>query len=91
MISHSVYGASGTTTKQLLLALGTVPHPKAADPILEALNDPELKNEAGVAGAALAEALVSVDKAAAQQLARKVKEANISREINRKADAVLRR
>jgi HEAT repeat protein len=77
--------------KQLLMALGSVPLPKAADPILEALNDAGLKNEAGVAGAALAEALVSVDKTAAQQLARKVKEANISREINRKADGVLRR
>lgn len=77
--------------KQLLSALGTVPDAKAAEPILEALNDPALKSEAAFAGAALAEALVRTDKAAAQQLARKVKEANISRELNRKADSVLRR
>ena len=77
--------------KQLLTALGTVPHPKAAEPILEALANADLKNEAGFAGAALAEVLVGSDKPTAQQLAKKVKEANISREINRKADAVLRR
>jgi hypothetical protein len=77
--------------KQLLSALGAVPDAKAAEPILEAMTDPALKNEAAFAGAALAEALVGKDKAAAQQLARKVKEANISRELNRKADSVLRR
>ena len=68
-----------------------MPHPKAADPILEALNDATLKNEAGVAGASLAEALLAIDKNAARELAKKIKDANISREASRKADSVLRR
>jgi hypothetical protein len=48
-----------------------------------------LKREAGLAGITLAEALSKKDKPAAQALAQAIKEANVSEDLNRKAEAML--
>lgn len=77
--------------KQALAALGNVPDAKVVSAIIPLLVDPVLKNEAGRAAANLAELIVETDKATAQDLARKLKEANISRQLTQRANAVLKR
>ncbi len=75
--------------KLVLSALGSVPHSKAAATIMPLLGDPNLKAEAGAAGVALAELLLNTDKETAKELARNIKAANLSRDITRRANAVL--
>jgi HEAT repeat protein len=77
--------------KLVLSALASVPHAKAAEAIKPFLNDPNLKTEAGLAGATLAQALVKTDKPAARDLAQALKDANLSAETSRKADAILKK
>ncbi len=77
--------------KLVLSALATVPHTKAADTLRPLLTSATLKAEAGFAAVSVAELLVKSDKDAAQALARDVKAANLSREVTRRADSVLRK
>jgi len=76
--------------KLVLSALGTVPHPRAIELIRPLLGDPSFKTEAGLAGAALAQRMAKTNPAAAQDLAKAVRAANISREINRQIDRMLK-
>ena len=76
--------------KRLLLsAFASVPTPKAAEAIKAFLSDPNLKAEAGQAGVTLAEALRKTDKPAARSLAQAIKDAKVSEDLTRKADAIL--
>ncbi|HSA10530.1 MAG TPA: HEAT repeat domain-containing protein [Candidatus Paceibacterota bacterium] len=75
--------------KLLLSALASVPDKKAADAIKPYLRDPQFQQEAGLAAMTLAEALRKPDRPAARDLARAVKDANLSDELNRKANALL--
>jgi hypothetical protein len=75
--------------KRVLSALATVPDAKAAAAIKPLLNDPDLRAEADLAGATLAEALVATDKAAAKDLAQAIQAANPSEAISRRAEAIL--
>jgi hypothetical protein len=77
--------------KLLLSAFASVPDPKAAEAIKGFLSDPSLKNEAGLAGITLAETLLKKDKPAARSLAQAIKDAKVSEDLARKADAVLTR
>lgn len=77
--------------KQALAALGNVPDATVVAAIIPLLNDPALKNDAGRAAANLAELLVETNKTAAQDLARRLKEADLSRQITQRANAVLKK
>jgi hypothetical protein len=75
--------------KQVVSAFASVPEAKAAEAIKALLSDPSLKREAALAGITLAESLVKTDKPAAQGLVQAIKDANVSDDLNRKAEAVL--
>ena len=75
----------------LLSALASVPDSKAGDAIKPFLAVPKYQNEAGLAAVTLAESLRKTDKAAAKDLAKAVKNAAISDEITRRADAILKK
>lgn len=77
--------------KSVLSAMAEVPHPKVVAVLTPLLKDEGLKNEAATAGLTLAQGLVAKDVAAAKALAQTIKDLNVSRDINRKADAVLRK
>jgi len=82
--------ASREEDKKLFLSvLASVPDPKAAEPIRACLTDPNLKTEAGLAGINLARTLYRSDRAAARSLAQAVKDAQISDDITRRAEALL--
>lgn len=84
--------ASRDEEKRLLLsAFASVPDPQTAEAIKPFLSDPNLKTDAGLAGLRLAEALLRKNKPAAQSLAQAIKDAKVSEELSRKADAVLKR
>jgi len=75
--------------KLVVSAFASVPDAQAAEAIKALLSDPNLKREAGLAGITLAEALSKKDKPTAQTLAQAIKEANVSEDLNRKAEAML--
>jgi len=75
----------------LLSALASVPDKRAAEAIRPYLSDPKFQREAGLAAMTLAEALRRSDRAAARELAQAVKDAGISDDISRRADAILNR
>jgi HEAT repeat protein len=77
--------------KLLLSTLALVPDSKAGEAIKPFLNIPKYQKEAGLAAVALAEALRKTDKPAAKDLAQAVKNAGISDEITRRANAILKR
>jgi HEAT repeat protein len=72
-------------------ALASVPDAKAAEAIKPLLSDPGLNKEAGLAGISLAQALSRTDRPVARSLATAIKDANISEDLNRKAEAMLSR
>ncbi len=77
--------------KLLLSALASVPDRKAAEAIKPYLADPQLKKEAGLAAMTLAETLRRADRSAARELAQAVKDANLSNDLNRKAEMILKK
>jgi HEAT repeat protein len=77
--------------KLILSALGSVPHAKAVAAIKPMLTDANLKNEAGAAALTLADALRRTDRRAVRDLAQAVKDANISKSLNDRADRLLNR
>jgi hypothetical protein len=77
--------------KSVLSAMAEVPHPKVVAVLTPLLKDEGLKNEAATTGLTLAQGLVAKDVAAAKALAQTIKDLNVSRDLNRKADAVLRK
>ena len=77
--------------KLVLSALASVPDKRAAEAIRPYLSDPKLQREAGLAALSLAEALRRSDRSAARELAQAVKDAGLSDDLNRRADAILNR
>jgi hypothetical protein len=77
--------------KLLLSALASVPDRKAGEALKPFLGVPQYQNEAGLAAVTLAESLRKTDKPAAKDLAQAVKNAGISDEISRRADAILKK
>jgi len=75
----------------LLSALASVPDPKAGEAIKPFLSVPKYQKEAALAAVTLAEALRKTDKPAAKDLAQAVKNAAVSDEATRRANAVLRK
>jgi HEAT repeat protein len=77
--------------KLLLSALASVPDKRAGEAIRPYLSDPKFQKEAGLAAMTLAEALRRSDRTAARELAQVVRDAGLSDDLNRRADAFLTR
>jgi hypothetical protein len=58
--------------------------------LLELAQNGDLKTEAGLAGVECAGNMLATDRQAAQDLARKIRALDISSQVNRRADNVLR-
>lgn len=77
--------------KKLAVAtMGSLPSPKVAERLLELARDESVKTEAGMAAVDLAGRTLRSDRQAARELAEKVRALNISDEVNRRADAIIR-
>ena len=76
--------------KQVISAMGTVPDKKVAERLMELVKSEGLKIEAGLAAVELAGNMARTDRQAAQDLAQKVRELNLSNEINRRADEMMK-
>ncbi len=77
--------------KLLLSALASVSSAKAAEAMKPFLAEVQLQPEAALAALSLSEALLKTDKPAAQTLAQAVKDANVSAELTRQAEDVLKK
>jgi hypothetical protein len=77
--------------KLLLSALASVPDRKAAAAIKPFLGNPQFQKDAGLAAMNLAEALRKADKPTAKDLAQAVRDANLSDDLSRRADAILKK
>lgn len=77
--------------KQAVAALASVKHRKAADALLGLMRDSELKTEAAQAALSLADALRKSDRGMAVKLAKAVKQADVSPDLNKKAEQSLKK
>ncbi len=75
--------------QQAIAALATLPCERSANRLLELTQDAGLKNEAALAAVTLAGAMVRTDQQAAQALAKKILDMNVSQDINDRANAVI--
>ncbi|MEN6576039.1 MAG: HEAT repeat domain-containing protein [Phycisphaerales bacterium] len=75
--------------RQAIAVLGMLPGAKAIDRLAELLKNDALKTEAAMATVDLASRLAMTDREAAKALAQKIRDMNVSDEINRRADAVI--
>ena len=76
--------------KQAISAMGSLPNEKVARRLLELAGDANLKAEAGLGAVELASNMLRTNRQAARDLAQKIRDMNISDEINRRADSVIR-
>jgi len=76
--------------KLAVSAMGSVPDKKVAARLLDLVKDGNMKAEAGLAAVELAGNMVETDRQAAGELAQKIRDLNISDEINRRADGVMK-
>jgi HEAT repeat protein len=75
--------------RQAIAALGALPSAQAADRLLELAKDQNLKGEAGLAAVTLAGNMLMTNRQAAQELAKKILDMNISPDINSRATAIV--
>lgn len=75
--------------RQAVATLATLPCERSVNRLLELVNDESLKNEAARAAVNLAGAMLRTNRQAAQELAKKILDMNVSADINNQADAVM--
>jgi HEAT repeat protein len=75
--------------RQAIATLGALPCQKAVDRLAELMKDESLKTEAALATVDLAGRMLFTDRQAARDLAQKIRDMNISDEVNRRADGVI--
>ncbi len=75
--------------RQAIATLATLPCERSANRLLELVKDESLKNEAALAAVNLAGAMLRTNRQAAQELAQKILDMNVSADINDQAKAVL--
>lgn len=75
--------------RQAVATLGVLPCQKATDKLLELVKSETFKTEAALAAVDLAGRMVATDRQAARALAQKIRDMNISDEVNRRADGVI--
>jgi HEAT repeat protein len=76
--------------KLAVSAMGSVPDNKVVQRLLDLIKNDNLKVEAGLAAVDLAGNMAATDRQAARDLAQKIHDLNISDEVNRRADDLLR-
>jgi hypothetical protein len=74
---------------QVLSALASIKDRKAADAVIKLLADPATQKDAANAALSLADGLRKPDRGSAKKLAEAVKKANISPDLNKKAEQSL--
>ncbi len=72
-----------------ITTLESLPSPQTVSRLLELAKDESLKNEAALAALNLAAGMLRTDRAAAQDLAQKILDLNISPELNTRANSVI--
>jgi len=82
------YARRDEEKKLAISAMGSVPDKKVAERLLELVKNDALKVEAGLAAVELTGNMARTDRQAAGELAQKIRELNLSDEINRRADDV---
>ncbi len=75
--------------RQAIATLATLPCERSVNRLLELVKDESLKNEAALAAVNLAGAMLRTNRQAAQELAKKILDMNVSADINNRANAVL--
>jgi HEAT repeat protein len=75
--------------RQAVAALATLPCEPSVNRLLELVKDENLKNEAALAAVNLAGATLRTNRQAAQELAKKILDMNVSTDINNRANAVI--
>jgi len=75
--------------RQAIATLATLPCERSANRLLELVKDESLKNEAALAAVNLAGAMLRTNRQAAQELAQRILDMNVSSDINDQANAVL--
>ncbi len=75
--------------RQAVAALGVLPGQQAVERLLALAGEGELKTEAGLAAVELAARMLRTDRQAARDLARKIRDLNISDEVNRRAESII--
>ncbi|UCC97662.1 MAG: HEAT repeat domain-containing protein [Phycisphaerales bacterium] len=76
--------------KEAISAMGSVPDRKVAERLLELARNGRLKIEAGLAAVELAGNMARTNSQAARALAKTIRDMDLSAEINRRADNVIR-
>jgi HEAT repeat protein len=75
--------------RQAVATLATLPCERSVNQLLELIKDESLKNEAALAAVNLAGAMLRTNRQAAQELAKKILDMNVSADINNRANAVI--
>ncbi len=75
--------------RQAVATLATLPCEPSVNRLLELVKDENLKNEAALAAVNLAGAMLRTNRQAAQELAKKILDLNVSADINNRANAVI--
>ncbi len=76
--------------RQAIATMASLPSAKVAERLLNLAQDEAFKNEAGMAAVDLAGRMIRGNRDAARELAQKIRDLDISDEINRRADAIIR-
>lgn len=76
--------------RQIIAAMGALPSPKVGERLLALAKDGRFKTEAALAAVELAGNMLRSDREAARDLAQKIRDRNVSDDINNRAEAVLR-
>ncbi len=76
--------------KQAISAMGSLPNEEVAKRLLELTRDLNLKTEAGLGAVELAANMLRINRQAARDLAQKIRDLNISDEINSRADRIIK-
>jgi hypothetical protein len=76
--------------RQVVAAMGSLPSPKVAERLLGLAKDGDFKAEAALAAVELAGNMLRSDRQAARDLAQKIRDLNVSDDINSRAEAVVR-
>jgi hypothetical protein len=75
--------------RQAVATLGALPCQKAIDRLMELIKSEDLKTEAALATVDLAGRMAATDRQAARDLAQKIRDMNISDQVNQRADGVI--
>lgn len=76
--------------RQVIAAMGALPSPKLGERLLALAQDGSFKTEAALAAVELAGNMLRSDREAARDLAQKIRDLNVSDDVNGRAEAVLR-